>query len=170
MSEQVVCGQPTEVYSRLWISGYYRPVKNWNDGKAQEFKERKTYDGQQAVEGEVLGGVKETTEAPETPIVQNDAGTLDIDLDGLVLFTTRTCPNCKAAKMFMDKLGIPYKVLISDENISLVEALGLKTAPTLINFEGGSTKDIIAGLPGIRRYVADLPAEGEEKECADCKF
>lgn len=167
MAEQV-CGKPTETYSR--ISGYYRPVQNWNDGKAQEFKERKTYDGQQAVEGEVIGSVKETTEAPETPIVQNDAGTLDIDLDGLVLFTTRTCPNCKAAKMFMDKLGLNYKVLLSDENASLVEALGLRTAPTLINFEGKSAKDIVAGLPGIRAYVANLPVEGEIQDCESCKF
>ncbi len=36
------CGEKTEVYSR--ITGYYRPVQNWNDGKAQEFKQRKTYD------------------------------------------------------------------------------------------------------------------------------
>ena len=37
-----ICGQKTEVYSR--ITGYYRPVQNWNDGKAQEFKDRKVYD------------------------------------------------------------------------------------------------------------------------------
>ena len=36
------CGRTTEVYSR--ITGYYRPVQNWNDGKAQEFKDRKLYD------------------------------------------------------------------------------------------------------------------------------
>ena len=35
------CGQKTEVYSR--ITGYSRPVQNWNDGKAQEFKDRKVY-------------------------------------------------------------------------------------------------------------------------------
>ena len=37
-----ICGQKTEVYSR--ITGYYRPVQNWNDGKAQEFRDRKLYD------------------------------------------------------------------------------------------------------------------------------
>ncbi len=36
-----ICGQKTEVYSR--ITGYYRPVQNWNDGKAQEYKDRKVY-------------------------------------------------------------------------------------------------------------------------------
>lgn len=36
------CGRKTEVYSR--ITGYYRPVGNWNDGKLQEFMDRKSYD------------------------------------------------------------------------------------------------------------------------------
>ncbi len=36
------CGKPTEIYSR--ITGYYRPVQNWNDGKIQEFADRKTYE------------------------------------------------------------------------------------------------------------------------------
>lgn len=36
-----ICGEGTEIYSR--ITGYYRPVQNWNDGKAQEFKDRRTY-------------------------------------------------------------------------------------------------------------------------------
>ena len=36
-----ICGEKTEVYSR--ITGYYRPVQNWNDGKAQEYKDRKVY-------------------------------------------------------------------------------------------------------------------------------
>ena len=36
-----ICGKATEVYSR--ITGYYRPVQNWNDGKIQEFADRKTY-------------------------------------------------------------------------------------------------------------------------------
>ena len=42
------CGATTEVYSR--ITGYYRPVQNWNDGKAEEFKERRTYQ----VDGDAL--------------------------------------------------------------------------------------------------------------------
>ena len=36
------CGKKAEVYSR--ITGYYRPVQNWNDGKAQEYKNRTLYD------------------------------------------------------------------------------------------------------------------------------
>lgn len=34
------CGSETEVWSR--IVGYYRPVKNWNKGKNEEFRQRRT--------------------------------------------------------------------------------------------------------------------------------
>ena len=35
---KMVLKVPTKVYSR--VSGYYRPVENWNPGKRQEFSER----------------------------------------------------------------------------------------------------------------------------------
>jgi ribonucleoside-triphosphate reductase len=35
------CGRPTEVYSR--VVGYFRPVSNWNLGKREEFRQRRTY-------------------------------------------------------------------------------------------------------------------------------
>ena len=166
--EKQVCGKPTQVFSR--VSGYYRPVQNWNDGKAQEFKERKTYDQSQAVEGEVLGGVKETAEVPETPIQLVDEGTLDVDLNGLILFASQTCPNCKMAKAFLDKMGIDYKVFMSEENMDLVKSLELRTAPTLVKFENGTAKDIVATYPGIRKYIASMPEETIAEPCEDCKF
>jgi len=39
--KEVRCNLPTEVYSR--VVGYFRPVQNWNEGKKEEFKERKPY-------------------------------------------------------------------------------------------------------------------------------
>jgi ribonucleoside-triphosphate reductase (formate) len=39
MSQQ--CNTRTEVYSR--VVGYFRPVQNWNAGKQEEFRQRKTY-------------------------------------------------------------------------------------------------------------------------------
>ena len=56
------CGQKTEVYSR--ITGYYRPVQNWNDGKAQEFKDRKVYD---------IGRSRLTHTGPVTTITNAEA-------------------------------------------------------------------------------------------------
>ena len=72
------CGEPTEVNSR--ITGYYRPVQNWNDGKAQEFKDRKEYSAKVAATrieqmGETL--FKSDTVAPQVQqtreVIQNTA-------------------------------------------------------------------------------------------------
>ena len=43
-----ICGQKTEIYSR--ITGYYRPVQNWNEGKTQEYKHRVTYKTDKRIE------------------------------------------------------------------------------------------------------------------------
>ncbi|HAV92928.1 TPA: hypothetical protein DCW38_07105 [candidate division WOR-3 bacterium] len=32
---------PTEIYSR--VVGYFRPVNNWNEGKKEEFQDRKEF-------------------------------------------------------------------------------------------------------------------------------
>lgn len=46
--------QPTEVYTR--IVGYYRSVKNWNKGKKDEYRIRKTFNiKRQDAEPQVLG-------------------------------------------------------------------------------------------------------------------
>jgi ribonucleoside-triphosphate reductase (formate) len=44
------CGAETEVYSR--VTGYFRPVKNWNRGKREEFKDRKGYDLEKSAKSE----------------------------------------------------------------------------------------------------------------------
>lgn len=38
----MACNEKCSVYSR--VTGYYRPVENWNRGKQEEFRDRKTYD------------------------------------------------------------------------------------------------------------------------------
>ena len=40
------CGERCEVYSR--VTGYFRPVANWNKGKQEEFKDRRTYNAGKA--------------------------------------------------------------------------------------------------------------------------
>ena len=101
------CGAKTEVYSR--ITGYYRPVQNWNDGKAQEFKDRKVYDlshsalkTSHAVKAED-GACRRDGSGPR-------AG------DGPVLFTRSGCPNCKTSKLMLDKAGVHYTVVNAEED------------------------------------------------------
>ena len=114
------CGKPTEVYSR--ITGYYRPLQNWNDGKAQEFEDRKEY---------VLGNsVLKAKEGCACELKKDEKK--EVISDELLLFTTATCPNCRMAKMILDQKGIKYKVIDANENQELCIKLGIKGAPTLL--------------------------------------
>lgn len=112
------CGQTTEVYSR--ITGYYRPIKNWNDGKLQEFEDRKEY---ARLEGEHIH-----CDCHHDIEVTNDRPVLSEP----ILFVSTTCPNCKLAKMMLDKDHVGYTQIIASENVEKTKAFGVSSAPTLI--------------------------------------
>ena len=138
------CGSVTEVYSR--ITGYYRPVQNWNDGKSQEFKDRKVYD---------LASSTLTHTGPLTP-VSGEAADVCVDetaeLKNL-LITTATCPNCKIATAMLDKEGINYEKLLANENEDLVNAYGVKQAPTLIVTDGNNYNKFV-GVSEIKKFIS----------------
>ena len=122
------CGEKTEVYSR--ITGYYRPVQNWNDGKAQEFKDRKVYN---------IGASRLTHTGPlhavpaaETQAPAESAAEEKKPVSRAMLFTSATCPNCKLAKALLQKEGFVYKEVLATENIELANQYGIRQAPTLI--------------------------------------
>ena len=114
------CGAKTEVYSR--ITGYYRPIQNWNDGKSEEFKNRKVYVPETSVLHPHVEKTEEECKCENQP--QN--------LNKTLLFATKTCPNCKMAKMLLDKAGIAYEVVDAEENVDMTKQYGVKKAPTLI--------------------------------------
>ena len=123
------CGKTTEVYSR--ITGYYRPVQNWNDGKAQEFRDRVTYDlGHSHIEGKSF--VQRQKFAAEAQKAEQAVASSPAGEDRLILFTTPSCPNCKLAKTMLDKAEKRYDVLIAEEHADLVDRFGIKQAPTLV--------------------------------------
>ena len=135
------CGGVTEVYSR--ITGYYRPVQNWNDGKAEEFKHRKLYD----IANSHLrrhGVPAESAEAPSAA-AENKAGEL-------LLFTTKTCPNCKLAKAALDKAGVAYTVVDAEENTELTDKYGVRQAPTLVSVAGDSF-ETFANASNIKAFA-----------------
>ena len=113
------CGSDTEVYSR--ITGYYRPVNNWNAGKSQEFKDRKTYN----VEGIMNMPKVEKPEVNE-PNVEVQEG------DTLTLFTTSHCPNCKMVKEILGKKKIPYEVIDCEKNVELTQKYAILQVPVLL--------------------------------------
>ena len=132
-----ICGEPAEIYSR--ITGYYRPVKNWNDGKSQEFKDRVTY----TVDGSFNEVCKK--ESKKESKKDQKANTK------AMLFVTKTCPNCKLAKRALDEAKIPYDVIDAEENESLVKELEITQAPTLITKEG----EKIANASNITKYAEE---------------
>ena len=145
------CGNDTEVYSR--ITGYYRPVQNFNDGKAQEFKDRRVYDvanshfekSERTVDhAHCACGCKE-----EKPAV-----TADSDAKFL-LFATKTCPKCKIAAQLLEKKGIAYEKLFVEENVELAKKLDLRQAPTLV-IQKGDVFDKIADLPAVKEFIESL--------------
>ncbi len=134
------CKSRTEVYSR--ITGYYRPVQNWNDGKSQEYKDRLVYN----IETSQL-------KKSDKVVAKEDACECASSIEnGVYLFTTATCPNCKIACSFLDKAGVSYNKLLANENKELVEELGIKAAPTLVVVENGNVSKY-AGVSDIKKYL-----------------
>ena len=138
------CGAETEVYSR--ITGYYRPVKNWNDGKSQEYKDRQVYNsekfGNKTFQGAPIGG--------------DDADSCACESDNKVLlFKTATCPNCKMAVHFLEKAGIEFEEVLADENPELVAEFGVKQAPTLVVISDGNA-EVISNVSNIRAFTESV--------------
>ena len=138
------CGKKTEVYSR--ITGYYRPVQNWNAGKSQEFKHRQDY----IIEKSILRN-------RDTEAVAEEACDCKAEAKRVMLFTSATCPNCKVAKMLLDKEGIAYETLLATDNADLARSFDVKQAPTLvIETEDGFVK--YAGVAQIKEFIAQKKA------------
>ena len=133
------CGEKTEVYSR--ITGYYRPVQNWNDGKSQEYKDRLVYNIDQA--------------ALTKTILDKRAEEVSVgSVEGRVmLFATKTCPKCKIAASLLEKEGIEFEKLFVEDNEALARGYGLRQAPTLVveTAEGVRT---FAEVQGVKEFIA----------------
>jgi anaerobic ribonucleoside-triphosphate reductase len=145
------CKKKTEVYSR--ITGYYRPVQNWNDGKLQEFKDRQLYDLKKSVLKKptstvvTVSNLDSDTPQVETGVPQNIR----------YLFTTKSCPNCKMAKEFLREKNISFITIDAEEDVELTNRYGIMQAPTLVIVNGDSTEKIV-NASNIKKYAEDLAA------------
>ncbi len=143
------CGNSTEVYSR--ITGYYRPVQNFNDGKAQEFKDRKVYD----IKNSHLNRAERTVDHAHCDCCKDESEVV-IDADTkFLLFATKTCPKCKIAAQLMDKKGISYEKVYVEDNRDFATELQLRQAPTLV-IKKGDEYGKIADLPAIKEFIESL--------------
>ncbi|MDR0220174.1 MAG: ribonucleoside triphosphate reductase, partial [Lachnospiraceae bacterium] len=144
------CGASCEVYSR--ITGYYRPVQNWNDGKLQEYMNRSTYDPEASQMKKPVTSV--VTLSSQTDLHDEAAVFVEKPDYAAYLFTTNTCPNCVLAKEYLS--GTTYMTVDAGENMELAIRYGVRQAPTLVVVAGDEfTK--YAGAPAIKNFVHNQP-------------
>ena len=137
------CGEKTEVYSR--ITGYYRPVQNWNDGKAQEYKDRVVYSPSHFGDKQPILG--------DMPFANDEAdAACSASVEKLLLFTTKTCPKCRMAKTFLEKAGIEYEAVLADENADLVNKYGVREAPTLVLLAEDGSFEKVSNPSNIKAF------------------
>lgn len=140
-----ICGQEAEVYSR--ITGYYRPVKNWNEGKTQEYKNRTAYDITHSVLRRNPEAAKQLT---ETLKEKTSGAECESSASGAYLFTTKTCPNCKIAKDFLK--NVDYQVVDAEENPEMTTRFGIMQAPTLVVVKDGNVEKFV-NASNIRKFT-----------------
>ncbi len=146
VGEQFVCphcGQKTEVYSR--ITGYYRPIQNWNDGKTAEYHNRKEYEPENS----------HLTHELKPQACKQEEKVSDESLNEILLFATKTCPNCKMAKMLLDKAGIHYTVIDAEENKEKTLKYKVNKAPTLI-VPHDDGFDVFENASNIKGYIESI--------------
>ena len=133
------CGAKAEVYSR--ITGYYRPVQNWNEGKSQEYKNRRLYDVKNSV-------LKKSSKSVVT--ITKDDVKIEPATAVKYLFTTKTCPNCAMAKEML--AGEDYVLIDAEEDIELTQKYGVMQAPTLVVVDGDNAKKYV-NASNIQKFV-----------------
>ena len=151
------CGNKTEVYSR--ITGYYRPVQNWNDGKSQEFLDRKTYSVN-------LKNVSEKHSEKAEPLSQ----ALRFEL-----YTTSACPNCRLIKPVLEDAGIEFEVRDAEVYEADAKKLGLTQAPSLVAY--GDKTVIYSGIGKIKEFIDSRNKAAQlelltnpDSGCASCRL
>ena len=143
------CGSTTEVYSR--ITGYYRPVQNFNDGKAQEFKDRRVYD---IIHSSYEKADRTVDHAHCCPEAEAKTAVSVADAT-FTLFATKTCPKCKIAAQLLDQKGVTYEKLFVEDNVELAKKLGLKQAPSLVVYNGDEAT-VISDLPAVKEFIENM--------------
>ena len=142
-----VCGNATEVYSR--ITGYYRPVQNWNDGKSQEFLDRKTY----------------RVDSENVPKKHSENAEAHSPVQRFELYTTSVCPNCRLIKPVLEDAGLEFEVRDAEIFENEARALGLTQAPSLVAY--GDKTVIYAGIGRIKEFIESKKANTLPESCAD---
>ncbi len=149
-----ICGKKAEVYSR--ITGYYRPVQNWNDGKTQEYKQRKEYNvaASMASFGSARHGIA-LEDGTKTAVAT--ATDITVETGRIVLFATKTCPKCKISGQLLEKAGIGFEKIYYEDDPEFAKKYNMKQAPTLLYFAGDDVTTF-TDVAGVKEFIAAFTA------------
>ena len=156
-----ICGETAEVYSR--ITGYYRPVQNWNDGKTQEFKERKVYNvlgaigDDKAEEKSFASGCDCVNAGAKVDLDKVDLASIDNDEFKLTLCATKTCPKCAMVSILLDRAGLKYEKIYAEDMPEFFKEKGIKEAPTLL-VERKDGAELIPNPSNIKKFIEEVRA------------
>ena len=114
-------------------------MQNWNDGKSQEYLDRKTYQ----VGGTQGSCPKKQEDKPEEKPVGE-----------YYLYTTATCPNCRIIKPILEKAGISFEERDVEQYLREATALGLTQAPTLV--VQGDPPAVYVGVAKIKAFLKQM--------------
>ena len=142
-----ICGKKTEVWSR--ITGYYRPISNWNDGKVQEFKDRKEYRLTDSVV-EKANGLKEEynlrgfephivepNKVESNKVEPHIVESPKVETSNIIrVYVQDHCPKCRGAVQRLRLKGVEFEVVNCMENKQEAIDLGLTQTPTIIDTNG----------------------------------
>ena len=78
---------------------------------------------------------------------------VEVNASDILIFTTKTCPNCKMAKSMLEKAGIVYTVIDAEDNKDQTVAFGVKKAPTLLVPNGDGTYTAYDNASKIKGYI-----------------
>jgi len=118
-------------------------VQNWNDGKSQEYQDRKTY--------QVSGAGQPHAAAPAEKV--KETAPVSGKADRYTLFVTATCPNCRAVKPLLQKAGVSYEEKDAAQYAEEAKALGLRQAPTLVAW--GEEPTLYVGAAQIKAFLRE---------------
>lgn len=148
-----ICGQATEVWSR--ITGYYRPIQNWNEGKMQEYKERTEYAvGNSMAKSNDAFKMINNNKSKMKKAIQPQVSVVSEE-GSVMLFTTKTCPNCKITSTWLNNAGIEFDKIDAEDNIELSKKFEILQAPTLVICYNDGYK-AYSNASNIRKYIDSL--------------
>lgn len=158
------CGRDAEVYSR--ITGYYRPVRNWNDGKASEFVNRKTYDTENDIKQENAKREMPITEETPDKKLHDAAKCVAAKVDATApesiasngkrfLVSTKTCPKCVFIKKQLETAGLRFTPLYAEdkEGAEIAQKYNISSVPVLVDETG--SEPVLYPFEKINQYIKE---------------